>query len=72
MMMDHPFAEHNGFSIFPHGQRDMVNASAFNRYGNRFAIGSADGRIKVFDRNRDGSWVICDTWWAHKAEIVEV
>jgi nucleoporin SEH1 len=72
MMTNHPLANYNGLQILQHGHRDMVQASAFNRYGNRFAIGSADGRIKVFDRHRDGSWVICDTWWAHKAEIIEV
>ena len=72
MMVDHPFGGSSSFAIQQHGHKDMVQSVAFNQYGNRFAIGSADGRIKVYDRHRDGSWVICDTWTAHNAEITEV
>lgn len=72
MMMDQPFREVSGFAIQQHDHKDMVQASSFNKYGNRFALGSADGRIKVFDRHRDGSWVLCDTWAAHNAEVIEV
>lgn len=66
------FGEPNGFSIQQHGHKDMVEASAFNSYGTRFALGSADGKIKVFDRLRNGSWGLCDTWAAHNAEVLEV
>jgi nucleoporin SEH1 len=55
-----------------HGHKDMVQCCAFNRYGNRFAIGAVDGRVKVYDRARDGTWVLCDTWTAHNAEVLEV
>lgn len=72
MIMDPAFGEVSPFAIQQHGHRDMVQASSFNKYGNRFALGSADGRIKVYDKHRDGSWVLCDTWGAHNAEILEV
>lgn len=60
------------FTLHQHGHRDMVECSSFNSYGNRFAIGSADGKIKVFDRSSNGTWSLCDTWSAHNAEILEV
>ncbi|KFX93856.1 hypothetical protein V490_04632 [Pseudogymnoascus sp. VKM F-3557] len=66
------FGEPTGFSIQQHGHKDMVEASAFNSYGTRFALGSADGKIKVFDRLRNGSWGLCDTWAAHNAEVLEL
>lgn len=72
MMIDESFGEANGFSIQQHGHKDMVEASAFNSYGTRLALGSADGKVKVFDRLRDGSWTLCDTWGAHSGEILEV
>jgi nucleoporin SEH1 len=50
----------------------MVEASAYNSYGTRFALGSADGKIKVFDRLRNGTFSLCDTWAAHNAEILEL
>lgn len=72
MMIDQSFGDPNNFAIQQHGHRDMVQAGAFNAYGNRFAIGSVDGKIKVYDRHRDGTWAICDTWGAHNTEIIEV
>ena len=55
-----------------HGHRDLVQAVAFNTYGDRFATGSVDGRIRVFNRHKDGTWRLCDTWTAHGGEILEV
>lgn len=65
-------AESNGFVLLQHGHRDMVEATAFNSYGDRFASGSADGKIKVYNRHKDGRWNLTDTWGAHAAEILEV
>jgi nucleoporin SEH1 len=70
--MEDSFEGLSSFAMQQHGHRDMVQASAFNRYGDRFALGSADGRIKVYDRHRDGSWMLCDTWGAHNGEVIEV
>ncbi|RDL33660.1 WD40 repeat-like protein [Venustampulla echinocandica] len=74
---DHPSpsnnnAEQDGFALLQHGHRDMVEATAFNSYGDRFASSSVDGKIKVFNRHKDGSWNICDTWGAHTSEILEI
>ncbi|KAG4434947.1 hypothetical protein IFR05_009559 [Cadophora sp. M221] len=52
----------DGFSLLQHGHKDMVQATAFNAYGDRFASSSVDGKIKVYNRHKDGSWNLCDTW----------
>lgn len=62
----------NGFQLLQHGHKDIVGASAYNAYGNRLACSSADGRIKIYNRHADNSWHLCDTWEAHKAEILEI
>ena len=64
--------EADGFALLQHGHRDMVEATAFNAYGDRFATSSVDGKIKVYNRHKDGSWNFCDTWLAHTAEILQV
>ncbi|KAK3944870.1 WD40-repeat-containing domain protein [Diplogelasinospora grovesii] len=58
--------------IFKHGHQDLVQAVAFNSYGDRCATGSVDGKIRVFNRHRDGVWRHCDTWGAHGGEILEL
>lgn len=60
------------FVMQQHGHKDMVEAVDFNAYGSRMALGSADGKIKVYDKTRDGTWTLCDTWGAHSAEVLEV
>jgi WD40 repeat protein len=65
-------ADASPFAIQQHGHKDMVEAVDFNEYGSRMALGSADGKIKVYDKTRDGTWTLCDTWGAHSAEILEV
>src|SRR5690625_1305485 len=55
-----------------HGHKDLVQAVAFNTYGDRCATGAVDGRIRVFNRHRDGTWRLCDTWSAHGGEVLEV
>lgn len=61
----------DAFTLLPHGHKDMVQASAFNAYGDRFASSSVDGKIKVYNRHKDGTWNHCDTWGAHAAEILQ-
>jgi nucleoporin SEH1 len=70
--MDDPLREQVSFAIQQHGHRDMVEAAEFNSHGNRFALGSADGRIKIYDKTKEGIWQLCDTWGAHSAEVLEV
>lgn len=70
----HPATEdsHSFDLNLQHGHRDLVQAVAFNTYGDRCATGSVDGKIRVFNRHKDGMWRICDTWAAHGGEILEV
>lgn len=58
--------------IMKHGHHDLVQAVAFNAYGDRCATGSVDGKIRVFNRHKDSIWRLCDTWTAHGGEILEV
>ncbi|KAM3510066.1 hypothetical protein MY11210_006072 [Beauveria gryllotalpidicola] len=55
-----------------HGHKDLVQAITFNTYGDRCATGSVDGKIRVFNRHKDGTWRICDTWTAHGGEVLEL
>ena len=65
--------EKTDFSLnLQHGHKDLVQAVAFNAYGDRCATGSVDGKIRVFNRHKDGTWRLCDTWGAHGGEILEV
>jgi WD40 repeat protein len=59
-------------TILRHGHQDLVQAVAFNGHGDRCATGSVDGKIRVFNRHKDGAWRLCDTWGAHASEILEV
>jgi WD40 repeat protein len=59
-------------TIIKHGHQDLVQAVAFNGHGDRCATGSVDGKIRVFNRHKDGQWRLCDTWGAHASEILEV
>jgi nucleoporin SEH1 len=79
-IMTHPYPEppppsdeKSGFDLnLQHGHKDLVQAVAFNTYGDRCATGSVDGKIRVFNRHKDGMWRICDNWTAHGGEILEV
>ncbi|KAI0892633.1 WD domain-containing protein [Annulohypoxylon nitens] len=66
-------AENNAaFDIIQHGHKDLVQAIAFNAYGDRCATGSVDGKIRVFNRHQDGIWRLCDNWKSHAGEILEL
>ena len=62
----------DAFQLLNHSHRDMIATTAFNYYGDRFVTGSVDGKIKVYNKNNAGNWVLCDTWGAHNAEVFEV
>ncbi|CAN8102149.1 unnamed protein product [Discula destructiva] len=55
-----------------HGHQEIVQAVAYNRYGDRCATGSVDGKIRIFNRHKDGIWRPCDTWIGHQGEILEL
>lgn len=67
-----PGQERNVFDIVQHGHKDIVQSIAFNAYGDRCATGSVDGKIRVFNRHKDGIWRLCDHWSAHGGEILEL
>ena len=71
-MMENTPPSKEGFTLLENTHKDMVGATAFNSYGDRFASSSVDGKIKVYNRHQNGAWVLCDTWGAHSAEIFEV
>lgn len=58
--------------VLKHGHADLVACAAFNAYGDRCATGSVDGRVRVFNRARDGLWRLCDAWPAHPAELLDL
>jgi len=63
----------SGFEpLIRHGHLDLVQATAFNSYGDRCATGGVDGKIRVFNRHKEGQWRLCDSWSAHGGEILEV
>ncbi|KAM0327971.1 hypothetical protein ACHAQA_005370 [Verticillium albo-atrum] len=65
--------ERAGFDLnLSHGHRDLVQSVAFNAYGDRCATGAVDGKIRVFNRHKDGVWRLCDTWGAHGGETLEL
>ena len=70
--MDDNYGETSAFTRMEHGHKDMVGTASWNSYGTRCATGSADGKLKVFDRQKDGTLSLCDTWSAHNAEVLEV
>ncbi|KAI1431875.1 putative nuclear pore protein [Xylaria sp. CBS 124048] len=60
------------FDIIQHGHKDLVQAIAFNAYGDRCATGGIDGRLRIFNRHQDGIWRLSDNWIAHSCEILEL
>lgn len=68
-----PGADKQSFDLnLQHGHKDLVQAVAFNTYGDRCATGTVDGKIRVFNRHKDATWRLCDTWTAHGGEVLEV
>lgn len=49
-----------------------VVAGLLDFYGRRMATVSSDQRLKVFDLNDDGEWVISESFRAHDASINRV
>lgn len=64
--------ESTSFDLIAHRSSDLIQAIAFNAYGDRCATGSVDGQIRIFNRRKDGIWQLSDSWGAHAGEILEV
>ncbi|KAI9848897.1 MAG: epoxide hydrolase, soluble (sEH) [Sclerophora amabilis] len=61
----------SNFRTWDHGHRDVVTTIAYNFHGDQIATGSADHRMKVFEKEND-TWKVVDTWRAHSAQVFEV
>ncbi|KAI9729751.1 MAG: epoxide hydrolase, soluble (sEH) [Cirrosporium novae-zelandiae] len=57
---------------FDHGHADLVQACHKSYDGRRLVTASSDHRLKVFDRKKDGTDQLVDSWTAHDAEIIDV
>ncbi|RPB13864.1 WD40 repeat-like protein [Morchella conica CCBAS932] len=57
---------------FSTGHDDLVHDVAYDFYGRRMATVSSDQRLKVFDLNDEGEWVISESFRAHDAIINRV
>ncbi|ETS82641.1 hypothetical protein PFICI_04517 [Pestalotiopsis fici W106-1] len=64
--------ESASFDLIAHRSSDLLQAIAFNAYGDRCATGSVDGQIRIFNRRKDGIWQLSDSWSAHPGEILEL
>ncbi|KAI9795083.1 MAG: epoxide hydrolase, soluble (sEH) [Peltula sp. TS41687] len=60
----------NAFDRHDHGHHDSLTALDYNQNGERKVTGSTDHRLKVFNRQADGSWKLLDTWIGHDAEVL--
>ncbi|KAI9751321.1 MAG: epoxide hydrolase, soluble (sEH) [Lichina confinis] len=63
--------ESNDIDAFDHRHQDVVTVLSYDYYGKRKITGSADHRLRVYDRQGDGSWRLIDTWRGHDAEIID-
>lgn len=72
MIEDPPEIEPEGFILLPNAHKDMVETTAFNNSGDRFASGSVDGKIQIYNRHKNNTWHLCDTWGAHSSEVLQV
>ncbi|KAI9888090.1 MAG: epoxide hydrolase, soluble (sEH) [Watsoniomyces obsoletus] len=62
----------DGFEQLEPAHQDVVTVLHYNFYGKRKVTGSADHRLKVYDRQSDGTWKLIDTWRGHDAEIIDI
>lgn len=63
--------EQEAFGLVPSKATELIEFTAFNFYGDRMAQGTANGKIIILDRTRDGNWVPNDSWGAHSSEVSE-
>ncbi|KAI8924044.1 WD40-repeat-containing domain protein [Entophlyctis helioformis] len=59
-------------SAFNVGHDDLVHDIAYDYYGTRLVTCSSDQRVKVWDADEAGGWVLNDSWKAHDSSVVKV
>ena len=61
-----------GFKSLDPQTTEVVLCAHYNYYGTRLVLGSADHRIRVYDKGADGIFNIADIWRGHDGEITDV
>ena len=61
-----------GFKRLDPQTPEVVLCAHYNYYGTRLALGCADHRIRVYDKDAEGTLNIADTWRGHDGEVMDV
>ena len=64
-----------GFQSFENVATDAVLAISYNLSGTRYAVASADHKVRIYDSGKqydNGQVTLMDQWRAHDAEILDV
>ena len=65
----------SGFQSFENAAADAVLAISYNPSGTRYAVASADHKVRIYDSGNqysNGQSTLMDQWRAHDAEILDV
>ena len=65
----------SGFQSFDNAAADAVLAISYNPSGTRYAVASADHKVRIYDsrdQHSSGQVTLMDQWRAHDAEILDV
>jgi nucleoporin SEH1 len=57
------------FHRFPTHHDDLIHDISYDYYGKRLATCSSDQKIKVWDQNENGEWVLTTDWRAHSGSV---
>jgi len=57
------------FHKFPTQHDDLIHDISYDFFGKRLATCSSDQKIKVWDQNDDGEWVLTTEWKAHCGSV---
>lgn len=57
---------------FDAGHEDLIHDLSYNYYGDRLITCSSDHKLKVFDKNANGVFVLHDSWKGHDSAVLRV
>ncbi|EFA80114.1 hypothetical protein PPL_06936 [Heterostelium album PN500] len=60
------------FHRFPTQHDDLIHDVSYDFYGKRLATCSSDQKIKVWDLNENGKWVMSAEWKSHSGSVWKV
>ncbi|KAH6573306.1 hypothetical protein BASA50_007895 [Batrachochytrium salamandrivorans] len=58
-------------STFDAGHDDLIHDIVYDYYGTKLITVSSDQRIKVWETDEGGAWVLNDAWKAHDSSVVK-